>query len=97
MINEHNKTLQYIIPNETDCLAKIRKAVKELADQGALPVIGPSVMEFEDMENLIDIGAQAVSFGTIHLADNPVWKKPWTIFTNPCKPTNFVLRERREL
>ena len=30
MINEHSKTLEFIIPNDTDYLSKIRKAVKDL-------------------------------------------------------------------
>jgi len=70
-------------------------AVKALAEQGLLPVVGPSVMEFKDMERVRNLGAQAVSFGAIHLPDHPVWLKPWTIFTNPCKPTWFIRKERR--
>jgi dihydroorotate dehydrogenase len=69
-------------------------AVKALASQGLIPVIGPSVMEFEDMTRLRRLGAEAISFGTIHLPDYPVWKTPWTIFTNPCKPTRFVEKEK---
>lgn len=65
-------------------------AVKELARQGALPVIGPGVMEYEDMARVREIGAQAVSFGAIHL---PTSGKPHTLLTNPCKPTQFVERE----
>lgn len=65
-------------------------AVEALAKQGSLPVIGPSVMEFEDMEKLRRLGAKAISFGVIHL---PTKGKPWTLFTNPCKPTRFVLHE----
>lgn len=56
------------------------KAVEELAKQGSLPVIGPSVMEFEDMEKLRRIGAKAIGFGAIHL------RTPW-------KPTSFVKKE----
>lgn len=70
-------------------------AVEELAAQGHLPVIAPSVMEFEDMEKVRRLGAQAVSFGTIHLPDHPIWRRPWTLFTNPCKPTRFVQKERQ--
>jgi dihydroorotate dehydrogenase len=55
-------------------------AVKKLAEQGALPVIGPSVMEFEDMATLRRLGASAVSFGTIFL------RAPW-------KPTQFIEKE----
>lgn len=75
------------------------KAVRELSEQGSLPVIAPSVMIFEDMDFVRNIGASAVSFGTIHLPDYDWWHfwKPWklfTWFTNPCKPTNFVLKEK---
>ncbi len=68
-------------------------AVEALAKQGGLQVIAPSIMEFEDIDHVRDLGAGAVSFGTIHLPSHPVWLKPWTIFTNPCKPTRFVMRE----
>lgn len=56
-------------------------AVKALALEGFLPVIGPSVMDYEDMYRVREIGAKAVSFGAIHL-----WK-PWA-------PTSFVEKER---
>lgn len=69
-------------------------AVQKLAQQGALPVIGPGVMDFEYMKSLREFGAAAVSFGTIHLPDYPFWRRPWTLFTNPCKPTRFVEKEK---
>lgn len=69
------------------------KAVRELADQNLVPVIGPSVMSYEDLAKVRALGAKAISFGTIHLPSYPVWLKPWTIFTNPCKPTIFVKKE----
>lgn len=53
------------------------RAVQELVEQGLIPVIGPSIMEFEDIDKLRRIGAQAFSYGTIHL------RKPWL-------PTRFV-------
>jgi dihydroorotate dehydrogenase len=56
------------------------KAVQELALQKSLPVIGPSVMEFEDLVRVRRLGARAVSFGAIHLR-------------NPCKPTTIVEKE----
>jgi dihydroorotate dehydrogenase len=59
------------------------QAVKELANQGSLPVIAPSVMEFEDMDYVRKLGANAVSFGAIHL------RTPW-------RPTSFVRKENRE-
>lgn len=57
-------------------------AVQAIAVQGLLPVIGPSVMEFEDVQKLRNLGARAVSFGAIHL------RTPW-------KPTQIVKRERK--
>ncbi len=58
-------------------------AVEALAKQGSLPVIGPSVMEFEDMEKLRRLGAKAIGFGAIHL------RTPW-------KPTSFIKKENTE-
>ncbi|MCR4334173.1 MAG: hypothetical protein NUV47_00340 [Patescibacteria group bacterium] len=55
-------------------------AVEALAKQGSLPVIGPSIMEFEDMEKLRRLGAKAIGFGAIHL------RTPW-------KPTSFIKKE----
>ena len=67
--------------------------VKALADQGSIPVIAPSIMEFDDINHATyGLGAKAWSCGTIHLPSYPPWRKPWTIFTNPCKPTQFVQR-----
>jgi dihydroorotate dehydrogenase len=62
----------------------------------AAPVIAPSIMDYHDIDHVYALGARAVHFGAIHLPDHPVWKKPWTIFTNPCKPTRFVLRKLEE-
>ena len=69
------------------------KAVKELSKDGSLPVIGPSIMEYGDIYEVRKQGANALSFGTIHLPDYPVWFRPWTLFTNPLKPTRFVERD----
>lgn len=55
-------------------------AVAELAKQKALPVIGPDIMDQKDAEFVRQIGARAVSFGTIHL------RTPW-------KPTSIVRRK----
>lgn len=56
------------------------KAVKELADQGALPVIAPSVMEFADLPRVRKLDASAVHFGTMFL------RTPW-------RPTSIVRKE----
>ena len=58
-----------------------------------VPIIGPSVMEYGDLAKVREAGASAISFGAIHLPDYPIWRKPWTLFTNPCKPTAIVKRE----
>lgn len=57
-------------------------AVRALADQGSIPVIGPSIMDFEDIAHVRRLGARAVSFGAIHL------RTPWN-------PTKFVEWECR--
>jgi dihydroorotate dehydrogenase len=59
------------------------KAVKELSEQGSLPVIGPSIMDFDDFNVLRELGASALSFGAIHL------RTPW-------RPTAFVRRDQNE-
>ncbi len=56
--------------------------VRKLADMTPIPVIGPSVWDFGDMEKVRSLGAKAVSFGSIFL------RYPW-------RPTLFVLRERK--
>jgi dihydroorotate dehydrogenase len=71
------------------------KAVEALAKQGLIPVIAPSIMEYGDMNRVRKLGAKAVSFGAIHLPDHTVWLKPWTIFTNPRKPTRIVRKEMK--
>lgn len=56
--------------------------VKRLVDLTPIPVIGPSVWDFEDLEKLRQLGAQAISFGSIFLC------YPW-------RPTRFVIKEQR--
>ena len=53
------------------------KAVEQLAKQGSLPVIAPSIMEFEDIDRTRKLGARAFSYGAIHL------RTPW-------RPTSIV-------
>ena len=69
-------------------------AVEEITKQGLIPVIAPSIMGYEDLDYVRGLGALAVSFGTIHL---PAAWKPWTLFTNPCKPTWIVKRDAQAL
>lgn len=73
------------------------KAVYELAKYGETPVIAPSIMLFGNMGIVRQLGADAVSFGAIHLPSHPIWLRPWTLLTNPCKPTRFVKSEQMGL
>jgi len=51
---------------------------------------------FHDFGRADSFGCSAYSFGTIFLPDHPVWFKPWTIFTNPCKVTFIVQKHMEE-
>ncbi|TES95948.1 hypothetical protein E3J85_01555 [Patescibacteria group bacterium] len=55
------------------------KVVKELSQVSSIPVIGPSVWEYEDTNRLLGLGAKAVSFGSVFL------HYPW-------RPTLFAKR-----
>lgn len=57
------------------------KMVKELALNVKTPVIGPSVWNFEDIQKLRDLGAKAISFGSIFM------RYPW-------RPTQYVKRDK---
>jgi len=57
------------------------KVVEDLVKQNLIPVIAPSIMDAGDLENVKKLGADAFSFGAIHL------KTPW-------KPTTIVKREK---
>ncbi len=59
------------------------RAVGEMASDGAVPVIAPSIMRFEDLETVRRLGAKAVSFGAIH-------------FRTPWRPTAIVRRDLEE-
>lgn len=72
------------------------KAVRELSVQGLIPVIGSSVMSYKDILELKALGAQAISFSTVHLPTYPIWLNPWTLFTNPCRPTAWVKKINRQ-
>lgn len=56
------------------------KMVQELASSTSIPVIGPGVWEFYDMAHLRELGAKAISFGSIFM------RYPW-------RPTVFVKKE----
>lgn len=59
------------------------KLVKELVGATKIPVIGPSVWDFEDIAKLRGLGAEAISFGSVFL------KYPW-------RPTLFVRKDMKE-
>lgn len=59
------------------------RLVKKLAKLTHIPVIGPSVWDFNDLKKLRGIGAQAISFGSIFL------RYPW-------RPTLFVRKEQKQ-
>ncbi len=70
------------------------QAVHDLAFEAhAMPVIAPSIMSLEDIYKVAKLGARAFSFGAIHL---PTYGKPWTLFTNPCKPSSIVTELERK-
>jgi len=56
--------------------------VKKLVSMTSIPVIGPSVWEFEDIQRLRNLGAKAISFGSIFL------RYPW-------RPTQFVRKDMK--
>jgi dihydroorotate dehydrogenase len=58
-------------------------AAQAVAAQTKVPVIFPSIMEYEDMAKARRLGASALSFGTIFM------RTPWA-------PTAFVQRDRDE-
>jgi dihydroorotate dehydrogenase (NAD+) catalytic subunit len=53
--------------------------VEEIAKSTKIPVIGPSVWNYEDIQRVTDRGAKAVSFGSVFV------RHPW-------RPTRFVRR-----
>ena len=57
------------------------RAVADIASEGTLPVIAPSIMDYGDLDTVRRLGARAVSYGAIHLLT------PW-------KPTAIVKRDR---
>ena len=56
--------------------------LKQLVKITSIPVIGPSVWEFDDIQRLRAIGAKAISFGSIFL------RYPW-------RPTLFVRKDEK--
>lgn len=56
--------------------------VQKLIELTAIPVIAPSVWEFNDLEKVRGLGAKAISFGSIFL------RYPW-------RPTLYVRREQK--
>lgn len=57
--------------------------VEKLSQTSRIPVIGPSVWDYEDIQKVIDRGAKAVSFGSVFIP------YPW-------RPTLFVRRWQKD-
>ncbi len=54
--------------------------IREIAKISKIPVIGPSVWDYEDIQKIFDLGASAVSFGSIfvsHPWKPTAWIKQW--------------------
>ncbi len=66
------------------------RAARELAEAGSIPVIAPSIMSYDDLRVVEQLGAGAFSYGAIHLPDKGILKFWLTLFKNPCKPTKIV-------
>lgn len=58
------------------------KLVRKLADLTSVPAIGPSVWDFDDLEKVRNLGAKAVSFGSVFMY------RPW-------RPTLYVRKEQK--
>jgi len=56
--------------------------VKKITELTSIPVIGPSVWDFDDLEKVRNFGAKAVSFGSVFLY------RPWS-------PTLYVRKEQK--
>jgi len=54
--------------------------VKQLAELTVIPVIGPSVWDFDDLRKVRSFGGRAISFGSVFL-------------THPWRPTLYVRKE----
>ena len=57
--------------------------LKKLTELTDIPVIGSSVWNFNDIKKLRELGAKAISFGSIFLK-------------NPCLPTKYVKRDKKK-
>jgi dihydroorotate dehydrogenase len=56
--------------------------VRKIVEITNVPVIGPSVWDFDDLEKVRNFGAKAISFGSIFL------RYPW-------RPTLFVKKDKK--
>ncbi len=59
------------------------RLLKQLVEMTDIPVIGPSVWDFEDIAALRALGAQAIAFGAVFL------RYPW-------RPTRFIRRDKKD-
>ena len=65
------------------------KLVKDLVGMTDIPIIGPSVWQYGDIDQLIEMGVKAVSFGSL-LMPHPFCP------LNPLRPTAFVKKHLAE-
>ncbi len=59
------------------------RILQKLVDETSTPVIGPSIWHYEDIKRLFEMGASAISFGSISMI-HPY--RPW----GPILPTKYV-------
>ena len=57
--------------------------VKKITGLTSIPVIGPSIWDFKDLNKVRNLGAKAISFGSVFL------RYPW-------RPTLYVRKERKK-
>jgi dihydroorotate dehydrogenase (NAD+) catalytic subunit len=66
------------------------RAVRYLVEGTIVPVIGPSIMKYSDLDTLDKLGAKAYSFGAIHL------RKPWLATRIVLKHLKAMLKAEQE-
>ncbi|MFC1632824.1 hypothetical protein ACFL1U_01615 [Patescibacteria group bacterium] len=59
------------------------RLVEDLVNASDIPVIGPSIWDYEDIQQVRSLGAQAISFGSIFL------RYPW-------RPTRIVHKDQKQ-
>lgn len=70
------------------------RILKELVDSTSTPIIGPSVWDYEDIEKLFNLGAKAISFGSVSMIHPARLAKEGKF--GPVLPTLWVKKWREE-